>query len=282
MEVFGVVYLILNLVNGKKYVGQTVKTAAKRFNEHARQDSMIGRAIRKHGKENFRYGVIKSCASKSEMDYWEKFFIKTLKTKSPRGYNLTDGGGGCIGFAEEVLAKMSAKRKGVPKSSEHRIKLALSHRKISPFQNLLTEMNTRQIKYFELAELLGVSSVTISNKMHGRNRFTEKDANKISEIFNLPAEYLMERTDGLPATISKSEVNIKVSVAKRGDSPLKNLQNEMDKRNITQRSLGRLMGICKTSIYARMNGKVKFKANEIHKLVEIFNLPAEYLLQETV
>ena len=30
-----------------------------------------------------------------------------------------------------------------------------------------------------------------------------------------------------------------------------------------------------------MNGKVKFKANEISKLVEIFNLPAEYLLQET-
>lgn len=35
MEVFGVVYLIINLTNGKKYVGQTVKTAAKRFNAHA-------------------------------------------------------------------------------------------------------------------------------------------------------------------------------------------------------------------------------------------------------
>ena len=90
MKAFGVVYLIINLVNGKKYVGQTIKTVAKRFNEHSHEKTFIGRAIRKHGKENFRYGVIKSCASKSEMDYWEKFFIKTLKTKSPNSYNLTD------------------------------------------------------------------------------------------------------------------------------------------------------------------------------------------------
>ena len=281
MKAFGVVYLIINLVNGKKYVGQTVKTAAKRFNEHTRQNTFIGRAIRKHGKENFRYGVIKSCASKSEMDYWEKFFIKTLKTKSPNGYNLTDGGGSCIGFAEEVLVKMSAKRKGVPKSREHRIKIALSHRKISPFQNLLNEINTRQITYLELSKFLGVSSENISNKMHGRNRFTEKDAIKLAEIFNLPAEYLMERTDGLPARISKAEVNMKVSVARRGDSPLKNLLNEMDKKKITGRGLGRLMGMDSKSICLRINGKIKFKANEISKLVEIFNLPAEYLLKET-
>lgn len=281
MEVFGVVYLIINLVNGKKYVGQTIKTVAKRFNEHSHEKTFIGRSIRKHGKENFRYGVIESCTSKSEMDYWEKFFIANLKTKPPNGYNLTDGGEGCTGFAEEVRAKMSVKHKGVPKSSEHRMKIALAHRKITPFQNLLNEMNKRQIKYLELAELLGLSSVTISNKMHGRSRFTAQDIIKIAKIFELPAEYLMERTDGLPATISKAETNMKVSVAKRGDSLLKNLQNEMDKKGITHRGLGRLMGICKTSIYNRMNGKVKFKANEISKLVDIFNLPAEYLLQET-
>ncbi|MBR3051000.1 MAG: GIY-YIG nuclease family protein, partial [Selenomonadaceae bacterium] len=60
MKVFGVVYLIWNIVNGKKYVGQTVKA---RFNEHARQNGIIGRAIRKYGKKNFRYGIVKSCAS---------------------------------------------------------------------------------------------------------------------------------------------------------------------------------------------------------------------------
>lgn len=280
MEAFGVVYLIINLLNGKKYVGQTVKTVGKRFNQHARQDTLIGRTIRKHGKENFRYGVIKSCASKSEMDYWEKFFIKNLKTKSPKGYNLTDGGGGCTGFTEEVRAKMSAKRKGIPKSLEHRNKLSLSHRRNTPYKNLLNEMDKRKITYFELAKLLGLSSVTISNKMHGRNRFTAKDIIKIAEFFDLPAEYLMERTDGLPATISKAEASMKVSVARRGYSPFKNLLNEMDKRNITYRGLSRLTGICKSPLPLKMSGKVNFTANEIAKIVEIFNLPEEYLFRK--
>ena len=34
MEVFGVVYLIINMKNQKKYVGQTVQPLKKRFNAH--------------------------------------------------------------------------------------------------------------------------------------------------------------------------------------------------------------------------------------------------------
>lgn len=75
MKVFGVVYLVWNLVNGKKYVGQNVQPLEKRFNEHANcKKTLIGKAICKYGKKNFRYGIIKSCASKAEMDEWEKFF----------------------------------------------------------------------------------------------------------------------------------------------------------------------------------------------------------------
>lgn len=57
MEVYGVVYLIVNMVNGKRYVGQAIQPLAKRFNAHAYADSLIGKAIRKYGKENFHCGV---------------------------------------------------------------------------------------------------------------------------------------------------------------------------------------------------------------------------------
>ena len=75
---------------------------------------LVGKAIRKHGRENFRYGVIKSCASKEEMDYWEKYFIVALHSKTPYGYNCTDGGEGVIGFKHtpETCIKMSAMKKG--------------------------------------------------------------------------------------------------------------------------------------------------------------------------
>ena len=116
MVVFGVVYLILNTGNGKRYVGQTVQPLEKRFNAHAKckKNMLIGKAIRKYGKDKFRYGVIKSCASKEEMDYWEKYFIVALKSKVPYGYNMTDGGEGTSGLERtpEYLKYLSESRMG--------------------------------------------------------------------------------------------------------------------------------------------------------------------------
>lgn len=114
MKVFGVVYLILNKLNGKMYVGQTVQSLKNRMARHLSGDQYIDRALKKYGLENFYYGVIKSCASKAEMDYWEKFFIAALKTKSPIGYNLTDGGEGTVGIERtpEQRAKLSAALSG--------------------------------------------------------------------------------------------------------------------------------------------------------------------------
>lgn len=115
MKVYGVIYMIWNLVNGTRYVGQTVQTLKKRFKEHASCKTMpIGRAIRKYGKKNFYYGVIKSCASKEELDYLEKFYIVALYSKAPNGYNLTDGGEGTSGIerSPEYRAKLSAAMTG--------------------------------------------------------------------------------------------------------------------------------------------------------------------------
>ena len=179
----------------------------------------------------------------------------------------------------EHCAKLSKALKGVSKSPQHCANISAGKRENSPFKNLTAEIDKMKLTYNSLAKLLGLTHQTVSLKMLGKQNFTDKDIIKLVEFFNLPAEYLMERTDDLPARISKAGMN--VYVARRDDSPLKNLLNEMDKRKISGRGLGRLMGIDSKSIRLRINGKIKFKANEISKLVEIFNLPAEYLLKET-
>ena len=93
MEVYGVVYLLIDGTNDCEYVGQTVQPLAKRFNAHAScKKTLIGRAIQKHGAENFVVAVLKVCTSKEELDRWEKHFIKSRDTKNPNGYNLTDSG----------------------------------------------------------------------------------------------------------------------------------------------------------------------------------------------
>ena len=278
----GVIYFLLNLINGKMYVGQTRQSFKRRLAEHKRNSKKakvgVDAAIRKYGWENFRCGVIKNCASKAEMDAWEKFFIILLNTKSPNGYNLTDGGEGVVGFADETLARFSAKRKGVKKSPEHCLNIAVSLRGATPYKNLLNEIEKRHLKYFEVAELLGLSSSNFRNKMHGRCYFTNKDIDKLVEIFGLPAEYLMARDDGLSATTSMAEGFAKVSAGKRGYSPYKNLLIEIDKRHLTYRGLSKLTGISKSALPLKMSGKVKFTADETAKLVEIFGLPAEYLM----
>ena len=246
--------LALNLCNGKKYVGQTIKTVKERFNEHSWENTVISKAIRKYSRENFRYGVIKSCTSKEEMDYWEKFFIAALKTKSPNGYNLTDGGEGIVGLkhTQETLAKMSAAHKGKTPSQEHRVNLGLARRGESPYKNLIIEIDAHRFSYSSLAKLLGIQSV--SDKIHGKVRFTDEDITKLVEIFSKPAEYLMARTDGLSATTSKTESFAKISAVKRGYSPYKNLLNEIAERQITYRGLSKLTGICKSSLPLKMSG----------------------------
>ena len=226
---FGVIYLIWNIINGKMYVGQTVNLRS-RIIAHNCGDQYVDRAIRKYGRENFRCFVIKNCASKAEMDTWEKFFIILLNTKKPNGYNLTDGGEGIVGLKHtpehnakigiankgkrrtpEQCANISAGRmgislspehcahigntlRGVPKTPEHCAHISAGQRANSPYKNLIAEMDRQKLSYVALAKLLGVAHQNISRKMLGQRNFTAKDKAKLVEIFNKPIEYLLYKT----------------------------------------------------------------------------------------
>ena len=50
----GYIYMFTNKVNGKMYVGQTI-CRNQRYIQHLKEDSLLGKAIRKYGIENFKY-----------------------------------------------------------------------------------------------------------------------------------------------------------------------------------------------------------------------------------
>ena len=59
----GGIYKITNTVNGKVYVGQTVRSINHRWSQHLYVNSTCTRmnaAIKKYGKENFRIDVIEN------------------------------------------------------------------------------------------------------------------------------------------------------------------------------------------------------------------------------
>jgi group I intron endonuclease len=113
-----IVYLVTNKHNGKQYVGQTVKPLQTRWAQHGNDTShvsLLRNALKKYGTNSFVIEIIHECLHKEEMDFVEIFYISFLNTKSPNGYNLTDGGEGSLGHTptKEARVKMSLAKKGL-------------------------------------------------------------------------------------------------------------------------------------------------------------------------
>lgn len=248
MEVYGVIYLITCLVTGMKYVGQTTRSVELRFKEHAKTDSYIGNAIRAHGAENFTVVILKECYSKEELDHWEMHFIKSHNTMVPCGYNMTEGGEGNIP-SEETRVKMSAMRKGVPKSPEHRAKIGASNRGKKASD--------------ETRAKIGAASTGRRHSDETRAKMSEDRKGEKNAFFG---------RHHTPEMISKS------SEQKRAKSPYINLLSELDARKWSYNHLAELLSIAQPTISNKMRGNLKFSPEDCKKLLEIFGLPIEYLL----
>lgn len=102
------VYLIINEVNGKQYVGLAKDVVARwRVHlKHARNNapSHISRAIRKHGPENFSFRVLQF-APVQELPQLERQYIESLGSLWPHGYNMTTGGEATHGFRFSARSK---------------------------------------------------------------------------------------------------------------------------------------------------------------------------------
>ena len=99
------IYLLTNLVNGKKYIGQSTDIN-RRFAEHLRAaqpdkypqknerdaNCPIHKAMAKYGINNFSLTILEQCA-REELDEKEQKWITELNTNDNSiGYNLTAGG----------------------------------------------------------------------------------------------------------------------------------------------------------------------------------------------
>lgn len=113
-----IIYLIVNLINGKIYVGQTIVGLTGRWQGHlyeARYHKkgkyiailLIDRAIAKYGEENFTISEICTASCQAELNFLEILFITALDTQNPKkGYNIQDGGAPGS-HSEETKKKMS-------------------------------------------------------------------------------------------------------------------------------------------------------------------------------
>ncbi len=123
---FGYIYQATNLINDKKYIGQTATSRWKAhhnpieerwkeeigeaFRKERRGDNLrlIERAITKYGPDNFVLKELDTALSQQELDARETHWINEFDTMNPEmGYNLKEGGlGGSLSEeAKESLSK---------------------------------------------------------------------------------------------------------------------------------------------------------------------------------
>lgn len=92
----GFVYKITNKINGKIYIGQTIRSIRIRWNEHCKDKyhcKKLVKAISKYGKNNFKVDQIDKANSIEELNEKEIFWISVYKTTNRNiGYNIEIGG----------------------------------------------------------------------------------------------------------------------------------------------------------------------------------------------
>lgn len=151
------IYLITNIVNNKKYVGQVIKSRGYkvRFTEHlyTRTAKKLSSAIKCYGKEAFRVELVEDDIPEYLIDIRERYYIDYYDTFyiNGNGYNMTKGGQGIHGYHQtaetcskiskasnstwttlkqnpeklcERNLKISSKLKNIPKTAEAREKLS--------------------------------------------------------------------------------------------------------------------------------------------------------------
>ena len=101
------IYIITNNANGKQYIGQHRYDGEGVDTTYKGSGVLLKKAYRKYGIENFSMKVLEFCEDVS-LDSLEVKYISEYNTKTPNGYNLTDGGGGCSGkaYSEEQKENM--------------------------------------------------------------------------------------------------------------------------------------------------------------------------------
>jgi group I intron endonuclease len=136
-EIISGIYCFENLVNGKRYIGQS-KDILRRLQEHevrllrgVDKSTNLQRAVDKYGIGNFRFSILEECICE-ELNEREIYWISAYQSNDRRyGYNISPGGDRSLegyNHSDETRRKLSEMKKGSRLSEEHKRKISIGNK----------------------------------------------------------------------------------------------------------------------------------------------------------
>lgn len=180
------VYLITNLINNKKYVGIT-NDYKKRWENHkcCNDPSMaIAKAIKKYGRDNFKFEVLEANIPLEKIDEKEIYYIKKMEShvSTGKGYNISKGGR--YNIANSV--KQGAEN-GRALLNEEQVRYIKSHRNIP-----------EMVLYEEFSHIMSYDAF---KKVYNNKTYTNIEPT--SEIYPYNFEFSNQFTSGGKLTYSE-------------------------------------------------------------------------------
>lgn len=254
-----VIYKVTNLINGKIYIGQTIRFEKRKlrhfydaFNENSQV--VFHRALRKYGFDNFKWEVIDMAETHEELSeketYWINFYKSYINFENSNGYNQTLGGEGMAGFShseetkqrlsiahtgkklsDETKRKVGIASKGRVYTEEAKKKISETHQGIKHHNAKLTEEDVLQIKELikngllqtTIGKMFNISTSIINNIKQGRGwKHIGEDISEIkTKERKLNEDNVLEIKKLLKSGTSQKEIAIKFNVSPSTISEIK-------------------------------------------------------------
>ena len=188
------IYRITNLINEKTYIGYTSHSPDRRFRQHCQPSgtSLINKAIKKYGEENFSFDVLYQSKDRDHTLFtMEEYFIRVENSHANdgHGYNRSYGGTSNnrgITYGTETRKRMSKARIGKKRpNSGAKISSALKGR-------VITDSHREKLRQAQTGKVL--SEETKSKMRKSKNFTTEQRAAMADRARNLAKTRNQTRT----------------------------------------------------------------------------------------
>jgi group I intron endonuclease len=178
------IYLIENIINNKKYIGQTKDSVEIRFQEHCWRCSAktmeISKDILAYGKENFKISLLVICEYKEEANRYECECSKIYNTIYPNGYNHRAGGGKTSNTSNKFKEKISNANTGRKNTSEANKRLSESHKGI-PCSERSKQITSERCKGKSVSDLCIENSI----KAVAKNYKVKDPLGNVISVYNM-------------------------------------------------------------------------------------------------